>query len=119
MMRKIKQQAFWGIVWRGGYHAYHHIASLIVKLILVRLLLPNDFGLVAMALIVFTSCDIINRFAAGEPFIRDNISDADKSKNTLFYLNLICLSATALIVFCSSSYVASFFSKKIPANLSY
>ncbi len=112
-MREIKKQAFWGIIFRGGYHAFHQIASLIVKVILVKFLLPADFGLLAMAMIVFTSLDIINRFAQGEPFIRDNTSDPNKAKNVIFYMTSVFQGATALVTFFSASYVALFFANKM------
>ena len=88
-MQEIKEKAFIGMIWRGGYHAFHQVISLVVKIILVRILLPDDFGLIAMAMIVFSSLDIINRFAGGEPYIRDNTSDPQRAKNTLFMLNYI------------------------------
>jgi O-antigen/teichoic acid export membrane protein len=114
--QEIKKQAFWGIMWRGGYQTFHHLSSMLVKLILIRLLLPADFGLVAMAMVVFSSLDIINRFSRGEPFIRDNIFDPRKAKNTLFYLSFIFLGGTAVIGFFSAPYAALFFSKKIPSQ---
>jgi len=107
-----------GMMWRGGYQAFHHFASLVGKLILVRFLLPADFGLLAMAMVVFNSLDILNRFAGGEPFIRDTTTDPYMAKNTLFFTNLVFLGTTALLGFCSAPYIALFFSKKIANNQS-
>lgn len=115
---KIKKLAFEGIMWRGGYQLFHQIASIIVKIILVRILLPEDFGFIAMAMIVFESLDIINRFAGGEPFIRDNTSDVHKAKNTLFYLNLVSVGLTILICIVSAPYITKFFAKNISESQS-
>lgn len=117
-MTDIKEHALFGFLWRGGYNILHQILSFVVKIILVRLLLPSDFGLIAMAMIVFTSLDIINTLAAGEPFIRDKESDPHEAKNTLFLINLFFVGTTALVGFLAAPYVARFFSSKIPSTQS-
>jgi O-antigen/teichoic acid export membrane protein len=117
-MIDIKEHALFGFLWRGGYNILHQILSFVVKIILVRLLLPSDFGLIAMAMIVFTSLDIINTLAAGEPFIRDKESDSQEAKNTLFFINFFFVGTTALVGFLAAPYVARFFSSKIPSTQS-
>jgi len=113
-MKDIKEHALLGFLWRGSYNILHQILSFIIKIILVRILLPSDFGLIAMAMIIFTSLDIINRLAAGEPFIRDHESEPQAAQCTLFYLNLVFVGTTALVGFLTAPVVAQFFSSKIP-----
>jgi len=112
-MYKLKKDAFLGILWNGGSQIFNQVVLLIVKLILVRLLIPEEFGLAAMAYIVVSSLTIINAFGTGTAFIRDNRSNPKKAKNTLFYLDAVAIILIAVIGFLLATPVAGFFGKKI------
>ena len=112
-MYELKKKAFLGVLWHGGNYIFSQIVLLIVKLVLVRLLIPEEFGIAAMAYILISSLTLINAFGTGTAFIRDNESDPKKAKNTLFYLDGIALTLIALLGFFLAPYVAGFFGKKI------
>jgi len=52
--QSLKQKAVNGILWRLGEQGANHAISLVISVILARLIMPDQFGLVAM-LAVFTS----------------------------------------------------------------
>jgi len=112
-MEDLKEKAFLGVIWGSGSLVFKEIISLIVKLILIRLLIPDEFGLAAMAAIVMSSLDIIISFGIGGAFVRDYKSDQEKAKNTLFYLNGVAHILIALTGFLIAPYIAGFFSNKL------
>lgn len=112
-MNKLKEETFLGIMLFGGNYIFSQVISLIVKLVLVRLLVPEEFGVVAMAWIIISSLSLINAFGTRPAFIRDNKSDQKKAKNTLFYLDAIAILIMTIVGFLSAPYVATFFGKKI------
>jgi len=112
-MNKLKSTAFVGILLHGGSYFFTQAVLLIVKLILVRFLIPEEFGLAAMAYIVVSSLGIINAFGTGLAFIRDNKSDPLRAKNTLFYLNGTAILLVAGLAFFSAPYATNFFSHRI------
>jgi len=112
-MNDLKKKAFLGVIWGSGNYVFQQIILLVVKLVLVRLLIPDEFGIAAMAWIIISSLSIINAFGTDTAFVRDNKSDQIKAKNTLFYLDSIALLLIAVIGFFSAPLVAGFFGKKI------
>jgi len=112
-MNKLKSTAFLGILLHGGSYFFNQAVLLIVKLLLVRFLIPEEFGLAAMAYIVVSSLGVINAFGTGIAFIRDNKSDPLRAKNTLFYLNGAAISLIAGLAFFSAPYAANFFGHRI------
>lgn len=112
-MYELKKEAFLGVLWKSGNFIFNQVVLLIVKLVLIRLLIPEEFGIVSMAFIVISSLQLINAFGTGTAYVRDNKSDPKRAKNTLFYLDTSALTLIALIGFFSAPYVAGFFSKKI------
>ena len=119
-MHELKKKAFMGVLWSGGNLIFNQVIALVVKLVLVRLLIPDEFGLAAMAAVVISSLDLISAFGIGSAFVRDNESDPVKAKNTLFYLHATAHFLIALIGFFIAPYVAVFFGDKIsdPAVIS-
>lgn len=112
-MYELKEKAFMGILWKGGNFFISQIILLIVKIILVRLLVPEEFGLAGMAYVVISSLSILNSFSTGTAFVRDNKSKQIVARNTLFYVNAVPIILIAVIGFFSAPYVALFFGKKI------
>lgn len=112
-MYELKKKAFLGVLWGSGNYIFQQVVLLIVKLILVRLLIPEEFGIAAMAWILISSLNIIRAFGTGTGFIRDNESDPKRAKNTLFYLNVVAYVFIAIIGFIAAPYVAGFFGKNI------
>ncbi len=85
-------------------------ASTVFTLFLARLLVPEAFGLIAMATIVFELANIFVNSGLGTALIQSK-SVNDKDLNTVFYTNLILSILAYSIMFVGSSYVASFYAQ--------
>ena len=77
-----------GATWMIAARLVIRLLGLISTLILVRLLLPEDFGLVALATAVVAGLELIKTFSFDVALIQDQSADAQKY-NVAWTLNLI------------------------------
>ena len=85
-------------------------ASTVFTLFLARLLVPEAFGLVAMATIVFELANIFVNSGLGTALIQSK-TISDKDINTVFYTNVLLSMIAYAAIFTSSSYVADFYAQ--------
>ncbi len=87
------------------------VALQFVNLILLaRLLLPEDFGLVAMVIAIYGVCDILLDFGLSTASIQ--VKDITKGQiSNLFWVNLLIGLAFSLISFSSAGLIASFYNR--------
>lgn len=88
----------------------------IVMIILARLLSPNDFGLMALALVVMTFMNMFQDFGLIAALIQysDNV---DKAANVVFWTNLGLGVIWYILLFSASPYFALFFDNKDVTNI--
>lgn len=103
-----KQDVVSGIKWTSVSNFGRRILSLLVNIILARLLLPEDFGLVAMAAVVLGFIDIFKDLGTGAALIqRKEVSDDLFS--SIFWFNVgFGVLATGVTVACAPL-VAAFY----------
>lgn len=107
-MNSIKSKVISGIFWQYAQRLSAQIVQFIVSLILARLLLPKDFGTIAIIGVFITISNLFIDSGFGNALIqKKNIDDIDCS--SVFYLNLIISIILYAILFCSAPYIASFY----------
>jgi PST family polysaccharide transporter len=57
--RSLRGSATSGMVWQGASYLFGKVAVLVTTLVLARLLVPEDFGLVALAMVFITYADAV------------------------------------------------------------
>jgi len=108
MSKSIKEEVFSGVKWNALGKIGHYGAQFFVSIILARLLLPEEFGLVGM-LAIFT--------AIAQVFIVSGMSSAliqKKNANTtdfstVFYYNIAIAILFYFILFFSAKHIAAFY----------
>lgn len=106
-MSKIQQKVFKGAVLMSATRTFNNILSLISTLILARLLMPSDFGLVAFAVTILA---IIMALSGGS--FSDAIVYFEKPESTHYHTvwTLNALKALfAAVLSCAISWLISFF----------
>jgi polysaccharide transporter, PST family len=78
--------------------------------ILARLLMPEDFGLVAMVLALFGLCDIFLDLGLSTASIQA-AKITKKQISNLFWINVLVATLLALIAFLSASWLAAFYAR--------
>jgi teichuronic acid exporter len=96
----------WVILDKGGGGG----VNFIITILLARLLLPEDFGLLAMVVVFFELCSGFVDSGFYVSLIREpEISEADKS--TTFFFNLSAAIAIYVALFMAAPAIASFFNQ--------
>jgi lipopolysaccharide exporter len=85
------------------------LVGLLSTLILARLLLPEDFGIIAIAMLVMGFLDILINTGSGQYLLRVDKLDDDKI-NTSWTINFILRTAISVIMFASAFFIADYYS---------
>ena len=104
----LKHKAVNGVLWRIAEQGANQVIALVISIILARLIMPDQFGMVAM-LVVFT--------AIAEAFIDSGFSTALIRKNhrtqedcsTVYWFNIIIAIICYSILFLCAPLVADFY----------
>ena len=84
----LKKEGLKGSAWNFLNMAVNQTRNFIVSLVLARLLMPSDFGLISMALVLNTILDSIVDFGLGNAVIRkEKITETELS--TVFWINIL------------------------------
>lgn len=101
---KVIQSLLWKLGERGGTQGI----QLIVMIVLTRLLLPEDFGLVAIVTIFISIAGLLVEGGFNEALIqKKNSNELDFS--SVFYLNLFIASVLYILIYLSASIIGDFF----------
>jgi PST family polysaccharide transporter len=89
------------VVWNYATFLASKGIALLTTLVLARLLAPEDFGLIALALVVMNALDAINELGIGAAVIW-RTGDEDETSDVAFVLSLASgLTLTAVAVLCA------------------
>jgi O-antigen/teichoic acid export membrane protein len=80
----------------------------IITLILARILVPEDFGVIGVALIAIGLANILQDFGLGKTLIQRE-SDVENSANVIFWTNMTLSSFLYLILFAAAPLISEFF----------
>ena len=105
---KTLQAAFWSLIQQFGTQ----LITFIVQIFLARILLPEDFGLIAMVQIFVSMGKILMDSGMTSSLIREqNVTQRDYS--TVFFINIILSVLLYLVVFFSAPLISLFFEQPI------
>lgn len=109
-MADLKQKAMKGFFWVALSSFIVQGGQFITKLILARLLMPKDFGILAMALVVTNALSLITDFGGGTAIVyfKKRLRDV---VNTSFLMTTTIGLAFSILIYLSSDIVASFFNE--------
>jgi len=105
---ELKQKAITASLWVGASTVFSKIVSFLTTLILAKLLIPDDFGIVAVASLVVMSLGLFREMGLNRALIyqEKNITEA---ASTAFYLIVIVSSMLYVAAYLSAPLFASFF----------
>ncbi|WP_167531140.1 lipopolysaccharide biosynthesis protein [Butyrivibrio proteoclasticus] len=94
-MDKNKEPMFSSFLWRYMERMLAQIVSFLVSIVLARILLPKEYGVVALVLIFISLANVLVSSGFGDALIqKKNVEDLDYS--TLFYCSL----ALSIVLYC-------------------
>lgn len=111
-MKSLKRSVLTGLFWQYFQRIGAQTVSFIVSIILARLLLPADFGAIALIGVFITICNIFIDSGLGNALIqRKEIDELDKS--TVFYVNLAVAVVLYGALFATAPVVAHFYDSPV------
>ena len=87
MNEDLNRKTVKGLSWSMVETMSNYIVKLVVGIILARLLMPEDFGLLAIMMIFVSLSDILVNSGFGNAYIQKKDA-TDTDANTVFYVNL-------------------------------
>jgi O-antigen/teichoic acid export membrane protein len=107
-MSDLKSKALKGVFWTFTQEFSSKIFSFIIQIILARLLMPKDFGLLAMVIVFIGIGTSIMESGFGQSLIRTKkTSESDYS--TIFYFNVLVATFVYIAIYCFAPYVSGFY----------
>lgn len=107
-MSNLKKQAVSGVVWTFAQQFSVQIINFLVQIILARLLMPADFGMVAMLIVFINMGQMLMDGGMTSSLIRTKNPD-QLDYSTVFMTNMIMSGGVYVIIFASAPLVASFY----------
>lgn len=99
-------------MWNVGTFAIGRVVLLVTTIVTARLLSPDDFGLLGLALTVTTFLDVLNDFGLTTAYVyfaRRDEDDHDRIADTTFSLSLVIGVVLTLATLAASPLVADFY----------
>lgn len=107
----LKQQALSGMFWTFAQQFGSQLISFVVSIILARLLLPSDFGIIAVFSVLMAIGNVLIESGLTNSLIRSSQTD-DSDLSTVFYFNIVISIIVYFLLLLIAPWVSIFF--KIP-----
>jgi len=108
----IKDRTIFGVFWNGFGKLVNQLVQFIIMVVLAKLLVPADFGVVGIALIFTRLITLINELGIAAAIVqKKEINDYEIAN--LFTASLLTGLVLSVVLCLSSPYLASFFNAKI------
>ena len=104
----LSSATIWGSIWSYTAFSLGKFAVFLTTVILARILQPEDFGLMAMALVVINFLKRIQNLGVGDAFIYHQ-DQSGIFANTAFLISIFAGGLFSILVFFSAPVVAAFF----------
>ncbi len=108
----LRKQATSGLVWTFGQQFGSQIISFIVSLVLARLLLPEEFGLIGMIAVFISVGRALVDSGLTQSLIRSKELDQEDF-STVFYFNLAASVLIYILIFFGAPLVANFYDQSL------
>lgn len=106
--KNLKKSILSGLFWKFSERFAAQIISMIVSIVLARILLPSEYGAIALVTIFITIADVFVNDGFGTALIqKQNADNLDFS--TVFYFGIFFSIILYIILFFSSDFVAAFY----------
>ena len=102
----LKDRAILGVEWTAGARIANQILQFIISIVLARLLVPKDFGLIGMILVFTGFANLFSEMGFGAALVQRKEIE-ERHLSSIFWLSI----AVGLILSCTVFVVAPFISK--------
>lgn len=108
--QSLKKKTIAGLIWSFSELLANQGIRFVIQIVLARLLLPEDFGLIGMITIFISISQSIIDSGFSNALIRET-NPSQKDYSTVFYFNFIMSVVIYITLFMSSRYISVFFNE--------
>ncbi len=112
----LRKQAISGLVWTFAQQFGNQLVGFVVSMILARILLPEDFGLIGMIAIFIAVGKSLLDAGLTQSLIRSQDLDQE-DLSTVFFFNLAASILIYLAIYFSAPLIANFYDQQILTNI--
>lgn len=106
-----KEKVLAGLFWTFGERILAQGVSFILSIILARILLPSEYGIIAMVMVFINIANVFTSTGFGEALVQKK--DADELDfSTVFFCTLSLSIVIYIILFIGAPYIAEFYHTK-------
>lgn len=111
-MENVKSKSILATIWSAVETVSRQLISFVIGVVLARLLMPSDYGLIGMLTIFISISNVFIECGFPNALIR-KVDRTDEDLNTAFYFNIIVGLVSYLILVAISPIVAKFYNEPI------
>lgn len=112
MKDNLTQQTFSGVIWKFAERFSAQLVSMVVSIILARILMPDDYGIVALVGIFITICNVFVSGGFGGALIQKKDAD-DIDFSSVFYISFVIALIFYLVLFFCAPLVAKLYENEL------
>lgn len=110
----LKRKTLAGLFWTFAERIGAQLISFVVSIVLARLLLPEEYGVIAIVLVFINLCDVFVNSGFGKALIQKKDAD-DVDFSSVFYFSLTMSVVLYAVLFFAAPYIAVFYEMEILA----
>lgn len=115
-MKDLRKLAIQGVVWKSAQQFGGQFINFIVSILLARILLPEEFGLIGMIIVFIAIADFLIDSGLSASLIRTT-QPSEKDYSTVFYVNLIISVLIYLFFYLLAPFVSAFYNEALLTEL--
>jgi O-antigen/teichoic acid export membrane protein len=112
MSNLLKRKTASGFVYAFAERASAQGIRFFIELILARILMPEEYGIVALVLVFITICDVFVTYGFGSSLIANKNADS-VDFSTCFYFGLFLSIVVYCMIFFTAPYIANFYDNEV------
>ena len=110
------KKAISGFIWRLLQNAGTQVVSFVVSIILARLLMPSDYGLIAIINVFINVANVFIQTGFSSAVIQKNdLSGTDK--NTMFFSSAAMGAMLYALLFAAAPFISQFYNEPVLTNM--
>lgn len=111
MTRDLRSQAVKGVFWTGLGQVMRQVVQVVGSIALARMLAPDDFGVLGMAMFFVGIGQLFADFGIGSAIVQARMDDR-VVLSTCFWLNMAVAGTMALTILIASPWIAAFYHRQ-------
>ena len=112
-MKDFKEKTVRAFMWHGTFRVLTQAITWCITIVLVRILRPEDYGLMGMAMILIGFMDMFNDIGFGAAIVQKKESFLnDKDLSSIFWMGIFLGLTIYIFIFAVSPFAAAFFKEE-------